>query len=645
MKKFFTLLTAVVLAVGSISAQTVLYENNFDDGNKEGMAFYDQDKLQPSSFMASVGFAIDNPWVLVKDSNTSPNMFIASTSQYTPAGQADDWMVLPAIEVTNENYILEWESQAYKFDKPDGLAVYVSTTGNTPADFPAEPVWEVEAEEVGATEDFEGEFIHHSISLAAYEGQTVYIAFVNQSYDKALIAVDNIKVYREDNFNVTLDFGKHVYQQDELNVSGVITNNKYDLIDEINVSLTYGGTTVEETISGLNIAKGESGAFAMQHAMPLTFNQEIEYTLVVSANDYDFAINSSVTNTFHQYVVIEDHTGLWCVNCPAGYWAIDSLKHVAPDNIAAISVQNSQGVYNPRLVNDTYDMGLSGAGLTSYPSGWINRTHIALPWGNGEYGFEDPNSWISLFDKEMEQLPEAGVEAVAYFSADGKWAQATAKVRTADNKENIDWRIVFVVTEDSVTGFYQNNGLSGKNMWLGGWESKPRNVSVVLDDLARGIYPSFYGEKGSMPASIAVGEEATYSLGIELPLTTIDKSGETVEIIQNVENLNLIAMLVDGKTDRVINADKVRITNAPESVEGIEGDKLSVSVFTENGDVKVVAYENTPLTATLYAIDGRVIASATGYNNLTIDAAGYRGVALVQVVCNGESQVTKVVLR
>lgn len=640
-------MTIAFLSIEGAMAQTTLVDYDFNDGNKSGISIYDVDKLTPTSFMQSVGFTAGTTWILIKDTNESTDMFVGSTSQYLPAGQANDWLVLPATQITGEGFVLEWKSQAFQADKRDGLKVFISTVGGKPEDFPTQPVWEVEEEEIGTTEDyFEGEFIQHSISLDEYVGQSVYIAFVNQSYDKSLLCIDDIKVYRNEDFAIKCDLDMKVCEAEELTFSGVITNHNMDKIDDVAVTLTYNDVEVTENFANLNLAAGESATFVMEHKANIAINETLKYKLVAEANDKTTDYSSSVNNRFKRRVVIEDHTGLWCQNCPAGYWGLDSLKEVAPDNIAPISVQNNSGMENPKLVVSAYDTGLSGAGVSQFPQGWVDRTYIQHPWGNGSYGFDDENSWISLFDKLMDIAPEAGVKLTAHFSGDTDWVIAKASVQTAELKENLDWRIIFVLTEDSLEGYYQSNTFAGKKMWIGGWQNKPRSAAVTLNDIARGIYPSFYGEQGSIPATINAGEVVEYNYGIKLPKEVVDSKGNVVEVIQNIENLNLIAMLVDGKTKQVINSDMVRVTNAPEGVEEVKnGDDIYTKIVTEQGKVVVSTSSGNEVTATLIAIDGRVLAAAQGSNTVTLDTAGYRGVALVQVVVDGVARVEKVMIR
>lgn len=643
MKKFTTLLLTAIIAFGSASAQSVLFEYRFDDGNKEGLSFYDVDRLTPTAFMQSIGFAAGNPWLLIRDSNESTDMFISSTSQYLPAGQANDWMVLPQVEVTGKNMMLEWKSQSFQANKRDGLKVFISTEGNKPEDFPTEPVWEVAEEEAGATENFEGEFVTHELSLEAYAGKAIYIAFVNQSYNKAILAIDDIKVYNNDKFAIDLDLGRVINDAEEVEFTGRFINHQLDKIDEIAVTLEYGETVVTETFGNLNLSAGESAPFALQHKMPIWYNETIDYVLRATAGDNATTYASSVSNPFGRRVVIEDHTGVRCGNCPLGIWAIDSIKEIEPDKIAPIAVQCSE-LGSLYLLVPEYTSGLYTNGITQYPAAWIDRTYAGTPNGNGNgKPFEDENSWISLFYKQLDQVTMAGVKVTATLSEDKKTINAEAQVRTAEDMSNLDWRVVFVLTEDSVTGFYQENYFTGEKTWLGGWESKPSNVEVVLNEVARGIYPSFYGTKGSLPATMIAGQAEKYSYSIEIPYTQT-MGNASFDFVQDVYNLNVIAMVVDGKTNRVINAGLVRIKELA-AINDITSNATQMQYMVENGIVKVKAADNAYMTATLVALDGRILASTKGRGHVALDAAHYSGVAIVQVVANGIVEAHKVVIR
>lgn len=113
------------------------------------------------------------------------NNVATSTSYYTPAGAANDWMVSPAITLPAGTNTLYWHAKASDPLYPDGYRVLISTTGNAVANFtttlltvPAEATtWQ-----------------NKSINLSSYAGQTVYIAFQNNSNDQFLLSIDNVHV-------------------------------------------------------------------------------------------------------------------------------------------------------------------------------------------------------------------------------------------------------------------------------------------------------------------------------------------------------------------------------------------------------------------------------------------------------------------
>lgn len=630
MKKFFILLASVLSVATCAYPQTVLLDYDFDNGDRSGIAFYDIDGLTPTSFMKSIGFKVGTPWNLLKDSNTSPNSFLGSTSQYSPAGQANDWMVMPGVNIPTDGFVLRWKSQSFDASKRDGLKIFISTAGQEYASFPSEPVWQIEEEEAGATENFDGEFIDHKLPLDAYIGKTIYVAFVNQSTDKSIIAVDEIWLGRNDAFSIKLTGANQVEEASSFSPSGEICNVALDLLQNVSLTLTYGETTITENLENLNLAAGETSAFTMQHQIPLTLNEKITYTVTAHIEGYhDCFSTSSIVSTLPHKIVIEDHTGLWCDNCPAGLWAIDSLKTAHPNNIVPIAVHNGSA-----LAVSTYDNGLSVKGLTSYPSGWVNRTYIAHPWGNGQYSFDDAYSWVSLYDSCRAAIPVAAIDVTGYISNEGTEIWATASVKSIVSQENADWRVVFVLTEDSVTGFYQRNKFAGSKYYVGGWEKQPISAGVPLNDIARGIYPSFSGTKGSLPAHIVANEPMAYSYGITVP-----------ETIQNLHKLNIAAMIVDGKTGMVVNADINPVEKAPAAVKGLASDNWDIKTIVANNFVTIHIPQATDFYAELMTIDGKIIGCCQAKQTAVISTSGHKGIALLRVASGNNVAVRKIAIR
>lgn len=154
---------------------------------------YDEDGLTPSDGVVNnVGEV--TTWTPI--GLGGDNVVLLSNSWFTPAGTADDWVVTPAVEIATSGYKLVWSSAAFYEGFLDGYEVYVSTedNGNTPADFlAADMIFSVDSAE------FIGELTNPLMSLEEslddYEGETIYIAFRNNSFDKYFLFLDDIGVF------------------------------------------------------------------------------------------------------------------------------------------------------------------------------------------------------------------------------------------------------------------------------------------------------------------------------------------------------------------------------------------------------------------------------------------------------------------
>jgi hypothetical protein len=143
---------------------------------------------------------VNDAWEVREDFNLSPGNSGAcaafSTSWYTPAGAANDWMWTPPIALpAGGSAEVSWRAVAYDPAYPDGYEVRIMAaptepTGGTGAIgnqiTNSTTVFSIAAESSAWTA--------RSASLAAYAGQTVRVGFRNNSTDKFLLLIDDIEV-------------------------------------------------------------------------------------------------------------------------------------------------------------------------------------------------------------------------------------------------------------------------------------------------------------------------------------------------------------------------------------------------------------------------------------------------------------------
>ncbi len=123
-----------------------------------------------------------------------------SNSFYTPTGDANDFMWIPA-QVIQPNTTLFWNAKAYDPAYADGYEVRIMTvapTGGTAVignQLSNSTVLFSTAAESST-------WANHSVPLNAFVGQTVYIGFRNNSNDKFILVIDDIELRVINNFDL-----------------------------------------------------------------------------------------------------------------------------------------------------------------------------------------------------------------------------------------------------------------------------------------------------------------------------------------------------------------------------------------------------------------------------------------------------------
>lgn len=188
-------MTKILLAIGAITLPFIsnaqIFQEDFD-GNGPGIGAWtviDVDGKTPNSkvaFITNGWNAIDRKGENGNFGGPEGNYAAMSTSWYDPAGTSNDWLISPAVIISGTEPHLQWEAKAQDKEYPDGYKVMLSPNGgNTVADFTVE---------LFSTNGESGDWKKRNINLSSYMGQNIRFAFVNNSTDKFMLMVDNIKV-------------------------------------------------------------------------------------------------------------------------------------------------------------------------------------------------------------------------------------------------------------------------------------------------------------------------------------------------------------------------------------------------------------------------------------------------------------------
>jgi hypothetical protein len=297
-KKFLILSTAVVaFAFSKTNAQTV-YREDFSAGIPATYTIVDVDGQAVAGNIAAL---FPTAWVAFT-ADGSVDTSALSTSWYATPGQSDDWLITDTIIIPDngDDVLLSWDGEAIDPDFQDGYEVRISNTTKNVAGCLANPALFTIAHEeatVGGTK--------RSVDISAYAGDTVFIAFRNNSTDQFILSIDNIHVYQPAAVDAGLasiispESGCGLSSAEAITVR--IANSGIAALAGFPVSYSInGGAAVTENVAG-----------------PINVGDTLDYTFTQTA---DFS-----TAGAYDIVVIVDATG-------------DTL--FTDNNMAAISIES-----------------------------------------------------------------------------------------------------------------------------------------------------------------------------------------------------------------------------------------------------------------------------------------------------------------
>lgn len=186
-------MTKHLLAIGfvgllsQLQAQTLVYEEDFDNGIPAMYTLIDNDGLTPNQATAD----FTDAWIALPDPLDSTDTIVGSTSYFEPAGFADRWLITPQITLGAYGNILYWDGRSDDPSFPDGYYVLASKTDTQISSF-TDTVAVVQAELATWTVN------SANLSEFGLDGETVHLAFVNRTYDGYKLYLDSISVFVED---------------------------------------------------------------------------------------------------------------------------------------------------------------------------------------------------------------------------------------------------------------------------------------------------------------------------------------------------------------------------------------------------------------------------------------------------------------
>ncbi len=519
MKKLLTLIIVSTSVCGATAASGLSID--FNNGIPPEVRLYDLDGLTPASDLDFTGLKAGIPWTPCDVEKTGSRVAV-STSWYKPAGKADDWMVIPAVEVSSDTE-LRWTARAFDPQLSDGYSVYVSLTGDTPQDFDrSKPLFRVDAESAQWTD--------HNLSLAGYAGQSVSIAFVNESQDCNMLLLRSVTIGTPE--KLILSFAGET----AIAMPGTEIPLRFKASTDLTTAQTLlrAGCTLNDKVYSITDLGRLEPREEVEFEIPARVSVEKDVMTPVTVwveSDLGKTEKTVWLGNCDRKMVIEEATGTWCGYCVSGIAVLNRVKKEYPGQAICIAVHNG----DPMAIDGYSVKGSGNPRLT------LNR----------EGGEMHPLDLEEALTGRIDELPRVAV--------DGEWYLSDSQVNVRANilsggKSESSYRMAFVLVENDVH-VPDNPRYSQKNYYadgqegpMDGFEDLPNPIpakDMWFQDVARGIYPSQQGVPCSPGSQLPIGEKTEVSYSFPLPENVLDRN-----------NLELFVLAIDAATSNVMNGCK-----------------------------------------------------------------------------------------
>lgn len=452
MKKLLLLFILVSTFTVAKAQVDIIYFEDFSKGMPADYTLYDLDAKVP----AITFFQGQSNWIV----NPSFAEAAISTSWFSPAGIANDWMVTSGIDVpvasAPENKILAaWFGACTNSTYPDGYEVYISTVGTAVADFTTKIYSTANATTAGALQSYD---------LSTYSGQKIWLAFRNNSNDGEVLLIDDILVgeFAPRDISATDITNRGYSPEGNVSLKMEVFNAGHETITALEVNYTVdAGTVVTATATGLNIKPFATGivthptAWSADGGLHLI---DMSVTMVNGDTDADNIDNNTnrelsiykASNTVDRKVMTETYTSSTCTPCLPGNTKLHGiLNNLTLEEYPVVLKwqQNFPGLGDPYCTDETVFR------RDVYAINSIPNTRV-----DGDFWFGNTNNITKNNIVGGSSRPGL-VELEAEYSVDEATKTVTIKGKlTPKTPTLVGTRLIAVIKEKKTTMNKKDNG-------------------------------------------------------------------------------------------------------------------------------------------------------------------------------------------
>jgi thiol-disulfide isomerase/thioredoxin len=606
-------LIALLPMVGMTAAAADYYSNGFSS-IPAAFKVLDKDGTTLSEYYYK-NLDLTKAWTV---GNVGRHGYAALSMSHTGDGTAqDNWLISPKVQVTSAQAFVTWEARSLHPECLESYSVMVAVDDSD--EFTT--LFQTNAESQVWTS--------HTRSLADYVGHDVRIAFVCQSADKFILAVDNLEigVPKENKFYAVNRTPHFIGEGESAEIAASITNVGKAI--EHGSVLVYVGENQEGTIA-LTAPLNTGETVDISYTLATALNSATEYDVRVKDEDSGDIINVLSDKVMHSYfkrkVLVDKATATWCNNCPEGDVIQQHLEETYGDEIVNINTHTGD-----IMVQGDY---FGNLGFYNIPSFKINRNSSTT------------SSTNAYFSTEIEAATPVGLSGQLSVSDDRKTATVAVQVGFAEDWDNADdtYRIGYTFTRDySVAADDPNSGkyvqsnstltaASGEQYYFMPVSIMPdiytyRNVTVDCT-------AAFSGVAKSLPSEIHAGDTFNGSFTAAIPSK-----------IDDLTNGRIVFYVMNTATGYVYNCEAIALSDANASVGNIIADNSSLSVKMNGRNCTVTGAEGT-VNISAYSVDGSLLYSANAQPEATVTLNLPQGVSIIKVTDRqGRTATAKSILR
>lgn len=625
MKRFKSFLSIIAFAsiLSILNAQTPdYYFTNFNSGIPSGFKMLDLDDCEINEdYYRNV--KASRSWSANKIEAVSN--FAAMSFSRVDEGeiQQSNWIISPKVAITSINAYVRWDARSLLKAFPEKYRVMISTTDSKSTSFI----------EIASIEAEEYDWTTRLVSLKDFLNQEIYVAFVCESTNKYILAIDNLTIGELTDEKIVLTDSSPRYCGDEGEVvaSGQIFNAGANL-DWLSLIATTSEGNQEIYLDDFST----NSEIDFEFKIPVEVGKQSKYILSAKKKDGALQVllsDSIICSYFKRNLLVDKTTGTWCNNCPEGELFMKPIKKRYAGSLVTI---NSH--YNDPMACIEYFAGLN-QWIFNLPTTITNRDRKTIT--NISYGKYD----YSLFNTVLTKETIAQVSATATINEDASAVEISSIVEFAQDIDNSldNYKLGYALVENQVYnpehfGFKQQNNSTmpkASEYYIMPTEI-PQDI-MVYEDVVREGSTAFSGVDNSLPNLINSFNEITSSYSISIPKQVVDKT-----------NLDAIVFILNKETDIIMNTVRIPCLQ----FNSIENGAL----FNNNHDLKIYGNGickiefsdiNNKFMFEAYSADGRLLKQTNGIasEKFEIDLSQYKGLIFVKITQNKITTIHKAIIK